>query len=53
MEPRDPVLDEAVVPAPADDPAPGELDLTAVGLAVFFVSLIVIVAALLIVPALA
>jgi hypothetical protein len=48
MEPRDPTAD----PTPAGDPPPGELDLAAVGLAVFFLSLIAIVAALLIVPAL-
>jgi hypothetical protein len=49
MEPRD----QAADPTPAGNPPAGELDLAAVGLAVFFLSLIVIVAALLIVAALA
>ena len=52
MEPRDPAAETAPEP-PTSDSAPGELDLAAVGLAVFFLSLIVIVAALLIVAALA
>ncbi len=38
-------------PAPAPDQPPGDGDLLALGLAVFFVSLIGIVAALLILPA--
>ena len=39
-------------PAPTDSPEAGdELDLTSIGLAVFFVSMILVVGALLILPA--
>jgi hypothetical protein len=36
---------------PLDEPSADELDLTSIGLAVFFVSLILVVGALLILPA--